>query len=89
MNSVVYYLHKKRWLGHILRHNSLVKLILQIKVAGKRVGGKRRIAILDDVENGVSYALPKQYAQDRRVWRDKLAVPGGTCYTAEHHQASI
>ena len=62
---------KKKWLGHILRHNSLVKLIIQIKVAGNRVGGKRSIAILDDVENGVSYALlkaPKIDASEGTSW---------------------
>jgi len=64
---------KKLWLGHALRHSSLAKLAIESKVAGKRARG-RRIAILDDVKNGESYALLKKGALGRRVWRGKLAV---------------
>ena len=64
-------------------HDILIKLVIESKVVGKQTRGRRRIALLDGVMNRVSYALLKKGAQGRRIWRDKLAVPLGTCYTAE------
>jgi len=59
-------------LGHIVRYDNLVKLVIEGKIAGKRARGRRGIAILDDVKNGASYTLPNKDAKDLRVWRNKL-----------------
>ena len=41
---------KKRWLGHILRGESLVKKVIEGRMEVKRGRGKPRIMMLDDIK---------------------------------------
>ena len=46
---------KKRWLGHILRGESLVKEVIEGRMEGKRGRGKLRIMMLDDIKADETY----------------------------------
>ena len=46
---------KKRWLGHILRGESLVKEVIEGRMRGKRGRGKPRIKMLDDIKADETY----------------------------------
>ncbi len=43
---------KKRWLGHILRGESLLKEVIEGRMEGKKRRGKPRIIMLDDIKAG-------------------------------------
>ena len=58
---------RKRLLGHILRQGYLVKLVIGVIVAGKRARCRRRMAIFDDVENGVPYTLLTKDTKSTRL----------------------
>ena len=61
---------KKRWLGHILRGESLVKEVIEGRMEGKRGRGKPRIMMLDDIKAGKLYVKIKRRAMDRECWRN-------------------
>ena len=50
---------QKRWLGHILRHDSLLRITLKGQIQGKKVYGRPIAMILDwllkTVEGNISY----------------------------------
>ena len=72
---------KKKWLGHILRGESLVKDVLEGRFDGKKGPGKPRTALLDDIKEGISYQELKNQARDREGWRSWMPR---TCPRAEH-----
>ena len=72
---------KKKWIGHILRGESLVKDVLEGRFDGKRGPGKPRTALLDDIQDGVSNQAIKSRARDREEWRSWMPR---TCPRAEH-----
>ena len=67
---------QKRWLGHILRDDSLLRITLEGQIQGKKVHGRPRIEeqsmfldwLLKTEENNVSYEELKMSAQDRSRW---------------------
>ncbi|CAF1496207.1 unnamed protein product [Didymodactylos carnosus] len=72
---------KKRWLGHILRRESLVKDVLEGRFEGERRRGRPPAMMLDDILGNESYATIKRRAMDREGWRKWMPR---TCPRAEH-----
>jgi len=62
-------LRKKRWIGHILRHEGLVKDVIEGRMEGKRPRGRKRMAMLDDLRKGRKYFSLKRDAENREFWR--------------------
>jgi len=60
---------KKNWVGHILRGEGLLKLVIEGRIEGKRTVGRPRMGMLDDLKEG-SYEKMKRRADDREVWRN-------------------
>jgi len=63
----------KRWIGHILRLDSLLKTTLEGQIQGKKVCGRPRTIFLDWLlkteEATIGYEELKMLAQDRSSWR--------------------
>jgi len=63
---------QKRWLGHILRHDSLLIITLEGQIQGKKVYARPRTMFLDWLlktkEGDICYDLLKMFAQDRSRW---------------------
>jgi len=57
-----------RWNGRILRHENMLRTVLEGRLKGKRTRGRKRIKILDDIMTG-TYAQMKRRAEDREEWR--------------------
>jgi len=59
---------QKRWLGHILRHDSLQRITLEGQMRGKKVHGRPRTIFLDWLlkreEGNISYEELKMFAED-------------------------
>ena len=72
---------KKRWIGHVLREDELMREVLEGRMIGKRPKGRPKIGMLEELKEG-SYEDMKRRAQDREGWRNW--VPG-TCLRAEHY----
>src|SRR2546426_3092388 len=71
---------KKNWIGHVVRRNGLLKLVLEGRMENKRARGKPRIGMIDDLMEG-SYVSMKRRAEDREEWRSWLPR---TCRKAEN-----
>ena len=75
-------LHEKRkrkanWIGHILRRNCLLKLVIEGKIKGemevtRRRRGRRRRKLLDDLKDRRGYSHLKEEALDRTMWRNRF-----------------
>ena len=63
---------QKKWKGHILRHEGLLKDVIEGRMEGKRPGGRRRMKRLDNIRGRHSYQELKERAQDREAWRNYL-----------------
>ena len=72
---------KKRWLGHILRGESLVKEVIEGRMEGKRRRGKPLIMMLEDIKVDETYEKIKRLAMDRDCWKKWMPR---TCFQAEH-----
>ena len=63
---------RKRWLGHILRHDSLLRITLEGQIQGKKAYGRPRTMLLDWLlkteEGNISYEELKMSTQDRSRW---------------------
>jgi len=60
---------QKRWLGHVLRHGSLVRTVLEGRLPGKKGGGRPKEMLLSwlletNVED-MDYSQLKELAQDQ------------------------
>ena len=60
---------KRKWIGHVLRHNELLQEIFEGRMKGKPTRGRKRIQLLDDLADGKDYASLKKEAEDRSMWR--------------------
>ncbi|KAJ4428641.1 hypothetical protein ANN_24686 [Periplaneta americana] len=60
---------KRNWLGHWLRINCLLKDALEGMVNGRRVRGRRRYQVIDDIKMYGSYEETKRKAENRKYWR--------------------
>ena len=56
---------KKKWLGHIIRGNSLYQTVIEGKLEGRRGRGRRRATLLGNLGRGRSYGELKRMAEDR------------------------
>jgi hypothetical protein len=64
------------WIGHILRRNCLLKLIIEGKIKGEikvtRRRGRRHKKLLDDLKDRRGYSHLKEETLDRAIWRNLL-----------------
>lgn len=58
---------KWKWIGHILRHDSLMREVMEGQLEGRRGRGRRRLGMLSD--GGCTFEDMKRRAEDRRRWR--------------------
>lgn len=79
LNTIVS--RKKKWLGHVLRGDSLLKLVIEGRMEGKRPRGRKRIGMFEELLEGGSYGMMKERARDRIAWRSWMP---GTCLRADH-----
>ena len=52
----------KQWLGHFLRGESLVKKVIEGRIEGKKVKGKLRTMLLDDIKINETDKMSKRRA---------------------------
>ena len=66
---------KMSYFGHIVRQDSLQKVLLEGKVNGKRSRGRHRINWGVNINNwmGMSYVVYKITGRDRQMWRQLVA----------------
>ena len=62
---------KKNWIGHILRGDSLLKEVIEGRMEGKRIRGRPRLGMLDDLITH-SYVDMKRIAEDRTKCRNYM-----------------
>ena len=53
---------KHQWIGHVLRHDGLLKVAIEGKLDGKRRPGRPRLGMISEMGN---YAKLKEDAMDR------------------------
>ncbi|KAG1672188.1 Nuclear receptor subfamily 2 group E member 1 [Nymphon striatum] len=72
-------IHKRqrKWIGHILRSENMLRDVMEGHVMGRRQRGRQRIKMLDGMKDGKSYAELKEESQDRNTWRDHFLALGG------------
>ena len=58
---------KRNWIGHILRGDGLMKLVLMGRLEGKRMRGRPRMRMVDDAVEE-SYGVMKRRAGNRDDW---------------------
>jgi len=64
---------QKNWIGHVLRHDSLLQKVIEGRFQGKKTPGRPRTMLLDalmqeDEESAIDYAKLKEKAHDRETW---------------------
>src|SRR6476661_7270689 len=59
---------KKNWIGHVVRGNGVMKLVLEGRMEGKRPRGRPRMGMIDDVLDE-TYGDMKRKAENRENWR--------------------
>src|SRR6478609_9384910 len=59
---------KKNWIGHVVRGDGLMKLVLEGIMEGKRPRGRPRMSIIDNVLDE-TYGDMKRKAENRENWR--------------------
>jgi hypothetical protein len=72
---------KKNWIGHVLRGNGLLRDVMEGRMLGKRVRGRPRMRMLDDLIEGGTYEGMKRRAERREEWRAWLPR---TCLGADY-----
>ena len=71
---------KKKWIGHIVRGENMMKTVIEGKIEGKRGRGRPRLGMLNElIEN--KYVNMKIKAMNREEWR---CWTPKTCNPAEH-----
>jgi len=65
--------HRKfRWIGHILRHDSLLRDIIEGRMKEKFTRGRKRLQMLSDVISK-SYEVLKREVEDRSWWKKRAS----------------
>ena len=59
---------KKDWIGHGMRGDKLLKLVIEGRMEGKRPKGRPRMGMMDDIMMG-SYEHMKRRDLERECWR--------------------
>jgi hypothetical protein len=62
---------KKNWIGHILRGDGLLKEVIEGRMEGKRIRGRPRLGMLDDLITH-SYVEMKRITENRVKWRNYM-----------------
>ena len=62
-------IRKRKWLGHWLRGNCLLKDALEGMVNGKKVRGGRRYQMIDNIIINELYGYTKRMAEKMVEWR--------------------
>jgi len=60
---------KRNWLGHWMRRNCLMKDALEGMIHGRKIHGRRRYQLIDNIRVNGSYADTKRMAENRLEWR--------------------
>ena len=64
---------KRKWIGHVLREDGLLKEVIEGRMEGKRLPGAPRKGMLDELKlKHASYADMKKIAEDREKWRSYM-----------------
>ena len=82
LNSI--WQRKHRWIGHVLRHDGLLRETIEGRMKGKPTRGRRRIQMLHDLANDGGFVALKWAAEDREVRRHRERM-SKTCCTAEDY----
>jgi hypothetical protein len=72
---------KKRWIGHVLRGEGMMKDAIEGRIEGLRCVGRPRQSMLHELMEEGSYEQMKRKAEDRELWRKWIPR---TCLWAEH-----
>ena len=72
----------KRWIGHIIRGNGLLKEGIEGRIDGRRPKGRKRIGMLSEFKED-GYASMKRGTDKRESWRSWM--PRRTCQQTEHY----
>ena len=72
---------KKRWIGHIVRGEGLLKEVIEGRMEGKRPRGRKRIGMLQEIKEG-TYGEMKRSAENKTEWRRWM--PDWTCLRTEN-----
>ena len=75
---------KRNWLGHWLRRNCLLKDALEGMVNGKKVRGRRRYQMIENIMINGLYEDTKRKAEKRVEWRIP-SLQWKICSWAEHY----
>ena len=77
LNSI--WIRKHRWRGHVLQHDELLCKLMERRMVGKPVRGRRRLQMLEDHYQNNSYEVLKRTAS---AWRDcmRKKVPKTGCW---------
>src|SRR6476619_1126561 len=59
---------KRNWIGHIVRGDGLMILVLQERLEGKRMRGRPRMGMIVDLVEA-SYGVMRRKAENRDDWR--------------------
>ena len=60
---------KRKWVGHLLRHEGQLRDVLEGRMEGKQPRGRKRMMMLDEIKGEKSYCEIKRQAEDRVFWR--------------------
>ena len=60
---------KHRWLGHVLRHDNLLHVIIEGKVWGRATRGRKGMELVHDLMEQRDYGQLKDLISDRSRWR--------------------
>jgi len=74
-------MRKKKWIGHVIRGQSLMKFVMEGRMEGKRPRGRKRMGMLEELLEGQTYEVLRRRAVDRTEWRKWIPR---TCLRAEH-----
>ena len=60
---------KRKWIGHVLRHDEFLQEIFEGRMKGRLTRGRKRIQLIDDLADGKDYASLKRETEDRSMWK--------------------